>query len=559
MIKYIHNYNNIDMNYKIFSLIHYDNNKLYYNDEKYDLKYILNNIKDTICLVLDNNIYSSEFFMNNKKYYRYFVDEKYNFEKTSYICWCESNKNNNTYIPYDKIQLKLLSNLSPETKYIKLNENYNQTIDMLVDTNITHIIFGNRFNQKIDNLSWIIEYLYFGLEFNQPLDNLPGSVKKLMFSTNSNFNQLLDCLPSCLEYLLLPTKYNHPIDNLPNLLKYLELYCEYPNPLNNLPRSLEKFIFYPTHQLNFQQTSRTTNSKLNIFKIPNIIYNSKIDKNHTLKVFVSLPQNLKYLDLTYSYKLNIISKYINDNFNDKNCHIKKEIIKNSQILDNLPTNLKVLKYPSNYNLILVENIPQNIVKLFLSNKFNKSVDKLLNPNFGTSKPRPPTKITHLIFGDEFNQSVNYLPPSLTHIFFGSSFDKSIDNLPNSIQVLVLGTSFNKSINNLPINLIDITFGEEFNQPVNGIKLQVQKIKFTRYNNLVKYSNTIYSTDGETKKEYFKFNYDKKIAKIPPNAKILLPNVIGDNKYNFRYFNIESNEEFYPMFDEYIKKGIVEYY
>lgn len=41
---------------------------------------------------------------------------------------------------------------------------------------------------------------------------------------------------------------------------------------------------------------------------------------------------------------------------------------------------------------MVEQIPQNIIRLFLSNKFNKSIDKLLNPNFGTSKPRPPTKI-----------------------------------------------------------------------------------------------------------------------------------------------------------------------
>ena len=76
------------------------------------------------------------------------------------------------------------------------------------------------------------------------------------------------------------------------------------------------------------------------------------------KVFVCLPQNLKYLDLTYSYKLNFLSDYASHNLlKDSNTHIKKEITRNSQILNNLPQNFEVLKYPFNYNLILVEKIP----------------------------------------------------------------------------------------------------------------------------------------------------------------------------------------------------------
>jgi hypothetical protein len=537
----------------IFSLIHYEKNKLTYDDKKYNIEYIIDNIKETIVLVLENDIYTSSSFVSDKKYYRYFVDEKHNFEKTSYVCWLVNEYLSN--LVNTQISLVLLSNLSSQTKYIKFNYNYNQIIDMLADTNITHIIFGNKFNQSVDNLPWTMEYLGFGYEFNQTLDNLPGSMKKIIFSANSKFNHLLDCLPSCLEYLLLPVNYKCQIDNLPNLLKYLELDSSYPNSLNNLPKSLEKFIFY--HSFITMGGNIYLSNKSNIIKVPKVSCyydkNTKIDICYVEKIFVSLPENLKHLDLTYSYKLNFLSDYLNYSMENLNCHIKKKMIKNLQILDNLPTNLEVLKYPSNYNLIMVERIPQNIIRLFLSNKFNKSVDKLLNPNFGTSKPRPPTKITHLVFGDEFNQPVNYLPLTLKNIFFGSSFNKSIDNLPDSIEVLVLGTNFNKCVQNFPTNLIEITFGEEFNQSINGLKLKVKKIIFTKYDTCEKYCKIIYSEEDNMKKDYYyKFNYDKKISKIPPNAKLFLPDM---RKINY----IKSNEKFYPMFNEYMEKELVEYY
>ena len=43
---------------------------------------------------------------------------------------------------------------------------------------------------------------------------------------------------------------------------------------------------------------------------------------------------------------------------------KKEFIKKNLPLDNLPEGLAVLKFPANYNLIQIDKIPQNIIKLF---------------------------------------------------------------------------------------------------------------------------------------------------------------------------------------------------
>lgn len=460
-----------------FSLCELNGNKLIYETKKYSINQILEKINNSVVLVLDNYCSHITNFVNNKKYYRYFKNEEFNMDKTSYVVWY-SSKNNIIQQENEIISLELLINLPQTIKYIKFNDTFNYTIDGLAETNITHIIFGTEFNHSVDNLPWTTEYLQFGCEFNHLLDNLPGCMKKIIFNPESKFNHHLDCLPNSIEYLFLPLNYSKQLDNLPNSTTHLELHCQYPHTLNNLPKSLNKFMFYYTKYPKEYRRNICFKKNFNIPILPcyytdAIHYvNNKPEIHCIEKVFVSLPENLKFLDLTYSYKLNLLSDYVNWSAQYSNQHIRKEMIKNSQILDNLPSGLEVLKYPANYNLILIEKIPQNIIRLFMSNKFNKSVDKLLNPNFGTSKPAPPTKITHLIFGEEFNQSVNFLPSTLTHLFFGSNFNKSVDRLPNSVIVISFGTNFNKTINNLPTKLEEIKFGQKFNQSLTNIKQNV---------------------------------------------------------------------------------------
>lgn len=553
------------MNENYFSLCHLENNKIIYESILYDINKILNNISDSIVLIFDNDAYNIDYFISNKKYRRYFKDEKYNFEKTSYICW---NDSSNIILINLIIAEELLLFLPKSIKYIKFNNNFNNNIDILTESNITHIIFGNKFNQKIDNLPWTIEYLYFGQNFNQKLDNIPGCLKKLIFSCDSDFNQELDCLPNYLEYLFLPKKYSNKLNNLPNFLSHIELNCEYPHTLNNLPKLLEKFIFYSTTYNEYDLNKCTIYTNKNIFEIPTLpcYYDdsnkSKLNIDWIEKIFVKLPPNLKFLDLSYSYKLNMLSDYVEYNSKYSNQHVKKELIKNSQILDNLPENLQVLKYPSNYNLILIEKIPQNIQRLFLSHNFNQSVDKLLNPNFKTSNPSPPTKLTHLIFGNKFNQSVSNLPSSITHLFFGSDFNKSVNNLPNSLKIIVFGNNFNNSIMNLPPNIISIKFGQDFNQDINCLKPLVQEITFSKY---VKYNiydiNKYYDNNKckclprySTIKKceclcVYKYNYNKTINKLPANIKIFLPNITLPHTTTL--------DDFYSIFSNY--KDNIEYY
>ena len=450
----------------VSNIITYNHDKVKLSDDEINLT-----ISDSKILILIDCFTNSKDFIS-KKCFRYFSGEKYNLEKTCYLIW------NLHIFGYIFNIDRIFEKLHPETKYIKFNNYYNNEPKTLPDT-ITHIHFGEFFNSSIDCLPYSVEYLYLDKEFDKCIDNLPGCMKKLIFAPNGKFNQSLDNLPNFLEYLILPMYYTKTLDNLPNFLIYIEINEMYEHPLNNLPNSIEKIIFYcvgnGTNKHIIYDYSVGTSP---LYYCPEQKIGTNIKIYNIDKIFGKLPSNLKYLDLTFSYKLNLFSNYIDyECISNKNSHQIKEIMKNNQPLDNLPEGLRVLKFPSNYSMIQIDKIPQGIVKLFFSNTFNKSVDKLLNPNFGTNKPKPQTKLTHLVFGSNFNNTVNYLPDSIQYLYFGPAFNKSVNNLPNSLIFISFGSEFNCSVDNLPNNLKHIEFGFDFNCTLDNLKFGIKTIKF----------------------------------------------------------------------------------
>ena len=521
----------------VLSICNYENNKITYTHNNIDLSEdeIIQTLENSKIFVLNDYYENASTFVSHKKL-RYFPNEKYNLEKTTYLIW--NLKKQGYVINFNNICKKLPSTI----KYIKLNDRYNDEPKYLPKS-ITHLFFGEYFNSSVDCIVYSIEYLHFNCDFNTPIDNLPGNLKKLIFTTNSKFNQSLDNLPNFLEYIFLPTGYSNTIDNLPNFLLHIEIYFSYPHPLNNLPNSVEKIIFYynGASEINclgdVVKYFKSSDSRDSYVPVQQKYYNDEIANKNTIKIynidkiFGKLPKNLKYLDLTFSYKLNLLSDFVSYNIANKNVQIQKEIIKNSQPLDNLPENLRVLKFPSNYNLIQIDKIPQNIVKLWLSNTFDQSIDRLLNPNFGTNKPKPPTKLTHLIFGIKFNHNVNYLPDSLLYLYFGNDFNKSVDNLPKSLICVSFGNNFNNTINNLPINLKHIVLENRFSQSLNNLKHGLISIKFVHEQK----THSIYNKEKT-------YEYSNPINKLPSSIqKIYFPTKITAG----------------PVFDDY--KHLIEYY
>jgi hypothetical protein len=116
----------------------------------------------------------------------------------------------------------------------------------------------------------------------------------------------------------------------------------------------------------------------------------------------------------------------------------------------------------------VESLPDSITHLTFGYNFNQLADNL------------PNSITHLIFGEKFNQPVNKLPNSITHLKFIKEFDQPVDKLPNSITHLIFGENFNQPVDNLPESIIDLFFGRSFNQPIDSLPNSIVYLSFGTY-------------------------------------------------------------------------------
>ena len=114
-----------------------------------------------------------------------------------------------------------------------------EKIDFTQVPNLTHITFGNSFNDSVDNLPFSLLYLKLGNSFRKEVDHLPPNLHTLILG--QTFNQPLDHLPSTLKHLELGTAFNHPVDKLPNL-EYLRFGIGFQCDLHHLPLTLTHLV-----------------------------------------------------------------------------------------------------------------------------------------------------------------------------------------------------------------------------------------------------------------------------------------------------------------------------
>nr|URM61964.1 F-box and FNIP repeat domain containing protein [Mimivirus sp.] len=162
----------------------------------------------------------------------------------------------------------------------------------------------------------------------------------------------------------------------------------------------------------------------------------------TCKEYYCLRNDVKYTNL---YEYNIIEKL---SFNNK----FKRLVYRGQI--------------PNTNVSIVKHIEEFLVK---------DLDKLV-----------PNNVTHLTFGQDFNQNINgYIPNTITNLTFGFRFNKSIKNcIPDSVTNLTFGSNFNQNIKDcIPNSVTNLTFGWDFNQDIkNCIPNTITNLTFGYYFN-----------------------------------------------------------------------------
>ena len=160
---------------------------------------------------------------------------KFNEELTDYydiINQCKKIMFSNYDDPLILIETNNQYKYEYEKNYIK--SEFNQEINVLNNTNLTHLTFGKHFNKKIF-IPLNVENLKMCKCNNQYIiDNLHNNIKELnIYETNLNLNNL----PNSIKKLYI-NEYNEELNNLPNSIEYLEL-KNYNLKIRKIPKNLK--------------------------------------------------------------------------------------------------------------------------------------------------------------------------------------------------------------------------------------------------------------------------------------------------------------------------------
>ncbi len=233
-----------------------------------------------------------------------------------------------------------------------------------IPKHVEHILLGNNFISKLDNLPNNIKKITFldKCEYNYSLDNLPDSINYIKFGFQTNYNLPLDNLPNNLKHLSLPSNYNHYLNKLPDSIEELILNENYNLPINKYPKNLKKIYFgnkYNHELINF----------------PNRIEYLRLGQDYNYS-FNIIPFTVKELILNCNKKENILSLlsfgYFNKYYkiNILPCLLSLEYLYLSESfefnLNEIPINIKTLEFYYDFSKAI------NIYLINLQNKYNKS-------------------------------------------------------------------------------------------------------------------------------------------------------------------------------------------
>lgn len=239
------------------------------------------------------------------------------------------------------------------------------------------------------------------------------------------------------------------------------------NKIDNLKNQLKEMEKY------------STQFYLDIDKICNnsvILYEDNyIENNNDDKVINNVDDIIDNYDVN-SCILDISNKNIKGSINlEKFKYLNILYCQNNKITEIINIcNLKYLNCSDNFIMDL--NLPDSLLGINCS---NNPLRKLYYPI--NIKPLIyPKNLTHLIFGDKFNQEVNNLPNGLNYLKFGYDFDMSVDNLPHKLlkkEPIVKLSGKNKTLSDYPCRIKTLIFGHDFNQPIDKLPGGIEFITF----------------------------------------------------------------------------------
>ena len=236
---------------------------------------------------------------------------------------------------------------SIKDKTIEFADEYNEVVDvsLLTLNGIENIVFGEFFNQSVDNLVVGIKSIFFGHEFNQTVDNLPVGLLYVEFGYE--FTQTINNLPNSITHLIFRWGlFRRAISHFPENLKYL-VFGEYYN---------EKVILQK-RAVEVEQEEEAENM-IHPFgrHIPRCacIKQDCLECVETIEFGNYFNQELKILDCVKSVKFG-------DRYNQK--------------LENLPDCIEKIEFGKHFNQE-INDLPDSIVELVLPEDYSKEITRL---------------------------------------------------------------------------------------------------------------------------------------------------------------------------------------
>ncbi len=258
------------------------------------------------------------------------------------------------FINKDTVTQATVNSLLYGLEYIYMN--YFSGNNFVLPNSVHTIIFNNKLK---------------GFCCPNPITQFPTNLKKLVLPSEYKYD-LDRVLPEGLESLTISRDYSKPLNNLPSSLKHLYFHdCNYKQPLDNLPIGLETLVFdsciYNESIDNLPDSIKTLDIgsltfDTNFTNLPNGLENLTINlKKSNYKSLNNLPNGIKTLKLTVKELDSDECSELLHNI-ENCCSLKTLHLKDFQIIDKLPVNLKYLKVHKKF-----EYIPTNIITADLTN------------------------------------------------------------------------------------------------------------------------------------------------------------------------------------------------
>jgi len=312
--------------------------------------------------------------------------------------------------------------------YVKFNSFFDKSIDHL---GLTHVTFDDNYNRPI-NSSTLTHLIFYNMNplYTEKL-NIPN-LKSLA-------TPIWNLIPETVTHIKISNYLPHL--HYPQSIKHMIIdFGLFDDHIKSLPKNITHLRIIGLGNPEFACPLPLTLTHISFGNY----YNTKI---------ITWPPEIIHIDFGDQYNIPVINLPKT---------VKRLIFGNNfnQSLDELPSGITHIKLGKNFT----KQLP-NFNMLTHLNVFNLIAGRMCVIPITVSHiviqltiPELSNNITHIIFGENFNDEVDNLPLSVINIKFGYLFNKRVDNLPSQLTHITFGKRFNKEIGKLPKGLTHLSFG-----------------------------------------------------------------------------------------------------